>query len=61
MPNMEYFKKHPAFNATIHFIGGIGIGCLLINPLFDGHTIRWGVALIIVAFLGHLYAWYTKK
>jgi hypothetical protein len=61
MFNAKYFEKHPAFNSLIHLIAGIGLGCLLVTPLFDGHTVRWGIALLLIGLLGHIYAWYSKK
>lgn len=61
MFNSEYFKKHPTYNALIHFIGGIGLGALIVHPLFDGHTVRWGITLLAVALIGHIYAWNAKK
>jgi hypothetical protein len=61
MFNSEYFKKHLTYNSLIHLIGGIGLGSLLAMPLFGGHTVRWGITLLAIALLGHLYAWYSKK
>lgn len=56
----SFFSKHVMFTASIHFIGGIGVGAILTYPLFGSHPVRWGLALIIVALLGHLYAYSTK-
>lgn len=56
----NYLKKHPAYNATIHAIGGLGLGISLASPLFDPHPLRWGVGLIAISVLGHLYAWQQK-
>jgi len=61
MPNAKYFTKHPAFNSLVHLIGGIGIGALLAFPIFGMHIVRWRITLLVVAFIGHLYAWYSKK
>lgn len=57
---MKYFKKHPAYLASVHFIGGVGVGALLTYPLFSPHQVRWGLALIGLAALGHVYAWMAK-
>lgn len=51
-----YFKKHPAYNSTIHAIEGIGIGILISSPVAGIHPIRWGIALLILSLLGHVYA-----
>jgi len=54
---IAYFKKHPMYLGSVHFIGGVGVGILIAHPLAGVHPVRWGVALIVVALLGHLYAW----
>lgn len=56
----SFFGKHVLFNSTIHFIGGVGLGILITYPLIGQHPVRWGVTLIIIALLGHLYALKAK-
>ncbi len=56
---MAFMKKHPAYNSTIHAIGGIGIGILIASPVAGIHPVRWGIALLIVSLLGHIYAWFA--
>lgn len=51
-----YFGKHPDYNGIVHLFAGIGIGFLLTYPVAGAHPVRWGVAFIILAVLGHLYA-----
>ena len=58
---MKYFKKHPAYLASVHLLGGIGLGILLARPVFASHPVRWGLALIGLAILGHLYAWFASQ
>ncbi len=53
---ISYFKKHPIYHVTIHAIGGIGIGILITHPFIDPHPVRWGLALGVLAILGHLFA-----
>ncbi len=53
---MKYFSKHPHINAKIHVLAGIGIGILVTHPLADPHPVRWGVALIALSLLGHVWA-----
>ncbi len=55
----SYFKKHIAYTSLIHVIGGIGIGMLIASPVAGTHPIRWGIALLAVSLLGHLYAWFA--
>ncbi len=51
-------KKHPAYVATIHAIGGVGIGILIASPVAGNHPIRWGAAFILISLVGHLYMWF---
>ncbi|MBI4039735.1 hypothetical protein HY389_00065 [Candidatus Daviesbacteria bacterium] len=56
-----YFSKHIRYSSAVHLIIGIGIGTLLANPVFNPHPLRWGIALIVVGLVGHLYAGIAKK
>ena len=58
---MDYFSKHPAYSGIVHFIGGVGIGILIARPVAGTHPLRWGITLLIIAILGHVYALYMKK
>ena len=57
---MKYFAKHQSFNSWVHFAGGIGVGFLLTYPVAGIHPVRWGVAFILIAVLGHIYAMSEK-
>lgn len=57
----NYFSKHVHYNSFVHVITGIGIGVLLTYPVFGAHTLRWGVGLIALGVLGHLYPYFVKK
>lgn len=57
----KYLSAHPYYNATIHTIAGIGIGALLTYPFFGTHPVKWGISLIAVGILGHLYPLMSKK
>jgi hypothetical protein len=52
-----YFRKHIIYTAFVHLIGGIGIGVLITYPLAGIHPVRWGIIFLVIALLGHLYAW----
>lgn len=54
-----YFKKHIAYTSIVHVIGGIGIGIIIASPVAGIHPVRWGIALLIVSLLGHVYAWFA--
>ncbi len=57
---LAYAKKNPVYIAVIHAIGGIGVGILIASPMAYPHPVRWGVAFIVVALLGHLYIFLKK-
>ena len=57
----KYFSKHPIYNALIHALGGIGIGALLTNTWFNPHPIRFGILFLILAGIGHIYAYKLGK
>ena len=52
-------KKHPAYTATIHAIGGVGVGILIAHPIAGVHPVRFGLAFLLVSVLGHVYAWFA--
>ena len=37
---MVFMKKYPAYNATIHAIGGVGIGILIASSIAGIHP-KW--------------------
>jgi hypothetical protein len=53
---MKYYTKHPTDNAIVHTLAGIGIGFLLTYPVVGMHPVRFGVAFLALAVIGHLYA-----
>lgn len=55
----SYFKKHIAYTSLVHAIGGIGIGILIASPVAGIHPVRFGIALLAISLLGHLYAWFA--
>ncbi len=57
---LAFAKKHPVYIATIHAIGGIGVGIIIASPLAGTHPVRWGFAFIVVSLIGHLYVWFSK-
>jgi len=57
----KYFRKHPTFNSFTHAVGGIGIGILITYPFVGLHPVRWGVSLLLLSILGHLYAARAEK
>ncbi len=58
---MKYFGKHVTYNSVIHAIGGMGVGIILARPMAGDHPIRWGVTLIVISILGHVYPLGLKK
>ncbi len=57
----KYFANHVRYNSLVHVIAGIGIGILITYPLIGAHPVRWGIALVAVGILGHLYPLMLKK
>lgn len=57
----SYFKTHPVYNSGVHMLIGVGLGALLTYPYFGTHPVRWGLALIVVGILAHLYPLTIKK
>ena len=56
---MNFMKKHPEYNATVHAIGGVGVGILIASPVAGTHPVRFGLAFLLVSVLGHVYAWFA--
>lgn len=56
-----YFKTHPVYNSMIHLLIGLGIGALLTYPVFGSHPLRWGLVLVTIGLLGHLYPLVLKN
>ena len=56
----KYFSRHPYTNALVHLVGGVGVGILITYPMVGTHPVRWGVTLIALAFIGHVYSYYQK-
>ncbi len=54
---MPYLKKYPMYNSLVHAIGGVGVGILIASPVAGVHPVRFGVALVLVAIAGHVYAY----
>ena len=52
---LAFAKKNPVYIASIHALGGIGIGILIARPIASTHPIRWAAGFIILSLLGHLY------
>lgn len=56
-----YFKRNPAYNSLVHLTIGVGIGILLTHSVIDPHPMRWGLGLILLGVIGHIYPWALKK
>lgn len=51
----KYFAKHTWYNGFVHVLAGMGIGILITYPVAGSHPVRWGLALLGLAILGHLW------
>jgi hypothetical protein len=54
---MDFAKKHPAYVGTIHALGGLGVGFIIAHYFSGMNLVLWGVILIVVSLMGHLYMW----
>ena len=57
----KYFKAHSMYNSLVHLITGVGVGIMLTFPYFSTHPVRWGLGLVVVGLVGHLYPLTMKK
>ncbi len=53
----SFAKKHPVYVSTIHAIGGIGLGIIIAPLLATLNPTGWGLALIGISLIGHIYIW----
>lgn len=53
---ITFMKKHPAFHATLHGLGGIGAGIIIMYFLNLQNPLVWATILVSISVLGHLYA-----
>ncbi len=58
---VSFLSKHPEYNATIHALGGLGVGILIASPMAHPHPVRWGVVFLLLSVAGHIYAGFAKK
>ncbi|MBI4028869.1 MAG: hypothetical protein HY376_00680 [Candidatus Blackburnbacteria bacterium] len=56
----KYLGKHPRYNSTIHLVIGLGFGIILARP-YVANPVKWGLALIAVGVVGHLYPYFAAK
>lgn len=56
----KYFAKHVYINSFAHLVAGVGIGALITNGFLNPHPLRYGIALITIGVLFHVYAYYQK-
>ncbi len=56
----KYLSKNPNYNALIHMLGGIGVGFILTYPVAGAHPVRYGLAFIALAVVGHWWAGQQK-
>lgn len=53
---IKYFSKHQQFADVVHAVGGVGLGIILARPLAGEHPVRWGLAFLLLALIGHWWA-----
>lgn len=58
---LKYFAAHVMYNSLAHFLIGAGVGILIAGPFIAPHPVRWGVFLLGLGTLMHLYPLMGKK
>ena len=58
---IAFMKKHPVYHASIHAIGGIGVGILIMYFFNLQNPLMWALILISISIVGHLYAFLNGK
>ncbi len=53
---LNYLTAHPEFNATIHALGGVSVGILIMYYFKIQDPLTWGIFLGALSILGHLWA-----
>jgi hypothetical protein len=53
---LNYLSNHPEFNATIHALGGVSVGIVIMYAFKLQNPLMWVIVLGIISILGHLYA-----
>lgn len=53
---LNYMSNHPEFNATIHALGGVAVGILIMYTFNLQNPLMWVLGLASLSILGHLYA-----
>lgn len=56
-----FMKKHPVYHATIHSIGGVAVGILIMYIFNLQNPLLWVLILGAVSVGGHLYAATNRK
>lgn len=54
-------EKHKNICRIIPFIIlGMGLGVLITYPLVQAHPLRWGISLVAIGLLAHLFQYRSK-
>ena len=53
---IAFMKKHPVYHATVHAIGGIAVGILIMHVFNLQNPLFWVIILGAISIGGHLYA-----
>lgn len=52
---IDFMKKHPVYHATIHAIGGVAVGILIMYVFNLQNPLIWVLILGSISIGGHLY------
>lgn len=51
----------PSACCFANIIIGMGLGAFLTYPFFGSHPVKWGIGLVVIGILVHLYPKIIKK
>lgn len=56
----KYLKEHPNYNSFVHIFAGIAVGIMMTYPYVGNHPVRWAVAFLAIATMGHVLPLFMK-
>lgn len=58
---LKFFRAHPRYNSFVHAVIGMGIGIMITYPIVGPHPVKWGMVLLGVGLIAHLYPLVGEK
>ncbi len=58
---LKFFRSHPRYNSFVHAVIGMGVGIMITYPWVGEHPVRWGLVLLGIGIIAHLYPLVGEK